>query len=306
MISFTELSLRGGEAMTKKIAREIPNADVEEISDIIASFCALSEEMCDTSVAISHYGECLLVRIFDMGRYSFVYPIAVTDNADSSAAVNEIRLYAIKEEIPLVFSDVPSECLGELISLFRYADASAEDAERSSYRVSIKNECDLLEEIPNFEHGGLVFDAITENDAAEYAALCRDLEVNRFWGYDYRADVSNPADSYFFENATSEFYRGASVTLAIRERENFIGEATLYAFDFLGSAECGFRIAKEYQGRGFGRTTLDSLVKIARGLGVIELRATVMEQNLISVNLVSSVLEEYAREDGKIYYKSKI
>lgn len=304
MISFTELSPLNKEKLAEKCAREIAGADIEEITDIIFSFCELCEDECDTCVAISHYGDCLLARIFDMGRYSFVYPIALTDTADAASAVNEIRLYAMKEEIPLVITDVPAECLGELVSSFRYSDVSAEDAERSSYRVHLKNECDLLEEIPYFEHGALVFDEITDDDAEAYAALCRDLEVNKYWGYDYRADMSSPEDSYFVDNARSEFYRGASVTLAVRYNGKFIGEATLYAFDFLGAAECGFRIAKEYQGCGFGRATLEALIKIAQNVGLIELRATVMKENLVSVNLVSSVLDEYSRNDGKIYFKT--
>ena len=302
MISFTELYAEGADELTDVCSRDIASADADEISEIIASFCELIDENPDTGVGISTFSGCLLVRIFDMGRYSFVFPISLTDESDPYAACDRIRAYSIKEEIPLVFTDVPAEALGELVAMFRHVDASAEDRERSSYRVSVKSECDFLDDVPTLEARGIVLDKLLPSDAKEYAALCRDTEVNKYWGYDYRADIDSPSDSYFVENAYSEFNRGTSLTFAVRCDGKFVGEAVIYAFDLSGGAECGFRIAKSMQGKGLGRKTLSALIDVAENIGLTELRATVMEENTKSVNLISSVMNEISREAGKIHY----
>ena len=306
MISFTELCASNFDKIASSLASEISGADIDEINEILTSFEELSSEEVDTSVAISHSNGCLLVRIFDFGRYCFVYPIALVDDADEVEAVNQIRLYAIKEEIPLVFSDTPGECVGNLVSTFRYTEASAEDREASSYRVTVKSECSLLDEIPTLEYDELTLSAISDTDFADYATLCRDFEVNKYWGYDFSEDSSDPDDPYFLETAQSELSRGVAASFALRLDGEFIGEALLYAFDFLGGAECGFRILKEYQGRGLGKATLEALLNIAERIGLVELRATVMEQNTVSKCLISQYMDEVSRADGRIYYKLEI
>ena len=218
MISFTELCSQNAKETIASVSRGIPSADIDEISEIIESFVELSSEDIDTSVAISHSHGCLLVRIFDFGRYCFVYPIALTDDADEALAIDQIRLYAIKEEIPLVFSDTPAECVGNLVGAFRHTEASAEDREASSYRVTIKSECSLLDEIPTLEYGNLTLSAIFDTDLADYATLCRDFEVNKYWGYDYREDLINPTNLDFCRMVQDDFEARRCLNFAVRHQ----------------------------------------------------------------------------------------
>ena len=290
MLSFKILN----EENTEEIIGSFTEGDSEYLREIVESFLEDEDE-----VAISFCDGCLLVRIFD-GEYSFVYPIALTEDADPLSACDKIRLYAIKEEIPLVFLDVPCEELGSLLCEYRHASVDASDPDRESYTVRPLTEAALLEEIPTLDFDTLVLDGLTAADDADYARLSRDDETNRFWGYDYREDNPDPKDGFFREEAEGEFYRGVSMPFAVRVNGRFIGETTLYAFDYRGGCEIGIRILPEHRRKGCAGRILEGIFESARSLGLTELRATVLKENSRSVALCNKYFEDRT-EDGNTY-----
>ena len=183
MISFTILDENSREGIVKSIMDSMPDADGDYLSDIIDS---LLEDEGEIAVSNSH--GCFLIRIFD-GEYSFVYPVELTEEADPGEACDEIRLYAMKEEIPLVFCDVPCDSLGELISGYRHMSIDASDPDCEAYTVRMHTEATLIDEIPTLDFGEITLDALTEEDDGDYARLSKDEETNKFWGYDYTADI---------------------------------------------------------------------------------------------------------------------
>ena len=210
MISFKILTEESAEELFGEICSAIPDTDGEFLSENIDMM--LDDE---SEYALSHSDGCLLVRIFE-GEYSFAYPIAMVDDAEPMAAVEQIRLYAIKEEIPLVFCDVPAEELGSLITKFRHASIDATDPDNECYTVRIMSEVAMLDNIPIVNGPAEVcLTPITEADDELYFALATDLDTNKYWGYDYREDEPNPEKAYFRENSSAEFSRGTAISLAV-------------------------------------------------------------------------------------------
>ena len=78
----------------------------EEISTFSEIFASLNvDEDIEYAFAISN--GCALVRIFDMGRYLFLFPIPLSEEFDLRAAVFAIAEYSKIQEILLTCSDVP-------------------------------------------------------------------------------------------------------------------------------------------------------------------------------------------------------
>ena len=286
MISFRIFS--GESEIIDEILTVVPEADREEVEQILFSFSDYSDGSIE--VAVSAANDCLLLRIFD-GEYLFPYPVALTDKADARAASDEIRIYSVKEEIPLTFIDVPSEELGELCSLFCHAEAEAEDEERDSYTVRIMTEAALLDEIPSAFCGEISLSALSGADKDAYARLANDAETNKYWGYDVSADNPNADGEYFLRTAYEEFARGVALSLAVRQGEKFVGEAVIYAFDMQGGAECAIRLLPEYRGKGIATRALDLLFEIGEKIGLLRLYSTVHNENKASLRLFSEKMK---------------
>ena len=132
--------------------------------------------------ALSVSSSCALIRIFDMGRYYFAFPYALDGDADVATAIDEVCEYTMREEIPLVFTDVPSDSLSSLVG-FRHIDIDAEDKMCETYRVRIKTECEIASEIPSAAWGRVELNSLSESDIPLYAELCKDENVNKYWYY---------------------------------------------------------------------------------------------------------------------------
>ena len=299
MISFLELNADNAEPLIAGLSEG--KAELfDDISEIVLSF--LEEISEEVGFAFCRLDDMLLVRIFDGGEYIFVYPIALSDTADEASALEAIRLYAVKEEIPLVFCDVPEESLSAIDEAFRFSEAYAEDDEGESFRVRVLTEISRAVDIPEVGDGTLTLRPLTEEDIPDYARLCRDAELNKYWGYDYRADAREPSDEYFYDVAMRALDDGVALSLAVDLEGKFVGEATLWGFDLKGGCKLGFRILPEWQRRGFGKRTLARLLELCSELGIRVALASVMKENAPSIAVVEKVMAFCRQEDGINYY----
>lgn len=264
----------------RKFAEKYP-----DVRDLLSDFSGAEDDAFFFTVACG----CLVVRVFSYGRVSFLFPLELAGDADVFTAVEEVRRYATLEEVPLVFLDVPPERLGDLLCGFRHADVDAETPDASSYRVRIKTECELLDEFPEIAFGTVLLDALTDADAGSYGRLCRDETVNRLFGYDYREDYPDATDVTFLTLAREEFSHGSALVFAVREKTGgeFLGEATLYAFDGRGGAFFAVRLLPEWQRRGFAADAVSAMAEFAASLGMHELTGECRAENLPSVALFS-------------------
>ena len=299
MISFKVVTEENKDLILSVFSESLSEAQFSDMSDFVSSF-DLSDE--DTEIALSFFCGCLLVRIFDMGRYFFFFPTPILENADVHSAVLAVGEYAMREEVALTFCGVMSEDFPYL-SGFRHMDIDAEDSAASSYRVRIKTECEFLEEIPHVAGERVKLRELLPEDIPLYAELCKDENVNKYWGYDYKEDVFSPEDSYFFENAALEFSRGVAFSMAVDFGGEFIGECTLYAFDGRGGAEFSIRLLPEFHGKGLGSEAVGLIFDAARQVGLIRLFAKVSEKNAASVAMLSHYSKPDLCTDGTLKFE---
>ena len=297
MISFTVLDSNNIREMTDSLAALY--GDGEYIGEILESFIDPDRE-----VGVGHGCGCRLVRLFD-GGYSFVYPIPLSDDADELLAIDEIRLYAIKEEIPFRITDLPEDSLDAVSEKYLHVSVDYYDDEREAYEISVLNEA-CREDIPTIEFEGLTLDRLTSADDKLYTELCTDPDTNRFWGYDYRNDNPNPNEDYFRLECEGEFDRGVSIPFALRLGGDFVGEATLYAFDYLGGCQVAIRVLPKYRRMGVADRVLQAIKAHGGAIGLHYIRAEVMANNLPSVSLCKKHYESFTEEDGIYKFINKI
>ena len=304
MISFKILTEESFDEILASVYENIPDADRVFASDNVKILLENDDE--DVEYAITSSNGCLLTRVYDE-EYYFYYPLPLCDGANKLKAAMEIREYAVKEEIPLVYTDVRREDVGELVTCFRHVNIDSQNYRNDFYTVRVQNELMLLDEQPSYTSFlGITVNPFTEDDDEDYFRLCTDKSSNEYWGYDYSQDEPNPEKSYFREIAEGEFCRGAALCLAVRSMGVFIGEATLYYFDFMGGCECAVRILPEYRRQGNGIKTLRALNNLAKHMGLTHLKASVDKSNTASIIMTEKFFPRVGEMDGRIKFDRKL
>ena len=292
MISFKPYEQGNKEKLYEYALSQCENADTELLSELFEYI----EEFSESDPAICVCDGCLCIRFFE-GEYVFPSPVALLDGADEVAVVKKIKEYAIKEDIPLVLTDLSEALLYEITPLFRLTDTECIDEEEGIYTLRALTEISGLAEIPSVGSGDVSLTELRDSDEDHYKLLVEDEKNNEFWGYDYREDFPSEECGYV-SMALSELEKGVSASFAVRYREKLCGEAILYAFDLTGGCECALRLLPEYQGRGIAANALELLIKTAKIIDVKRLSAHIDERNTRSINLFKKHFNFAERTEG--------
>ena len=170
--------------------------------------------------------------------------------------------------------------------------------------MDIENILSTIDQIPTLHSDRLTLDAICDEDAAAYGRLCTDDVRNRYWGYDYREDLTAPTDLDFCRMAQDDFELRRCLNFAVRHNGTFVGEVVLYRFDNRGGAEIGIRILSDYAGYGYGREAAQTAIHWALyGLGMLRIRAKCFRQNEASVKMLSAVMKQTREDDQMLYFE---
>ena len=255
------------------------------------------------SLAAAYGDDILYVRIYDTERYLFPMPFMLSDDADLRAACMLLARYTVREMIPLIISDVPREDVDFISEIFPHIDAWCYEDDEDSFAIKVNSECDMLDSVPMLEHDGIILGEILDTDKELYARLCRDRELNKYWGYD--VDVDNPegVSDYYLDVVRREFNDGVALTLAVRENGTFVGEAVIYDFDYLGGASVAVRILPENHGRGLGGRALVALTRLAAKIGLARIRSEILNVNAASVTMAAKVMNKVGSDENKTYFE---
>ena len=281
-------------------ALSVPNDLAPDALEIILGLAECSDGY--DSVAFSYLDEVLYVRVYDGEKYLFPLPFMLTETADAQGACVNLAAYSVREMIPLIITDVPRDELEFISSVFPHIDAYTYEDDDDSFFIKVNNECDMISDVPTFELDGIVLDELCDGDREVYAELCRDRELNRFWGYD--ADEDNPDGNadFYLDVARREFADGIAITLAVREGGKFVGEATVYGFDYRGSASIAVRILKGSHSRGLGSRATKALISLAKSIGLSRLSAEILNENEASVRMTEKFMSLESRTETKTYF----
>lgn len=275
------------EGITEKLG--VPSELSEDALEIILglSECADGE----TSVAFCYLDEVLYARVFDGERYLFPLPFMLSDRADAEASCLNLAAYSVREMVPLIITDVPRDEIAFLQSVFPHIDAFTYEDDDDCFFVKVNNECDMLTELPSVQHEGLVLDALCDSDKERYAELCRDRDLNKYWGYDADSDNPDGDADFYLAVPRREFNDGVAITLAVREGDELVGEATVYGFDFRGAASIAVRVLSGCHSRGIGSRATAALIKLAKEIGLSTLKAEILNENEVSIKMTSKFMD---------------
>ena len=138
----------------------------------------------------------------------------------------------------------------------------------------------------------LIIDDITEKDKQAYFDLYTDEQLNRWWGYDYREDLGEnaPTPEYFYSFMQELKAKKEEYSFAVRLDDKMIGELVLYNFTPDYSAEIGFRLFKDYHGKGYAYESANALKEYAmNSLGVKCLKSRCFKVNAPSKRLIEKL-----------------
>ena len=253
----------------------------------------------------AEYAGCLSLCLSEEGRYAFTYPTPLDDTGDADAFLDRLDAYVLAEEVPLVLTETPRECLPALRSRYRHIESAPLDDENVYVLVRAVTEAEELDDCPTLYGARVVLAPLADEDALPYATLCRDDETLRYYGYDVRREIGDGReDTCFLDAARGEWERRRTLPLAVRFRDRFVGEILLYGFDARGGASVAVRLLPGERGRGFASDALGTLLSYAKDtLGLLRVRAQVREENLPSLRLFDRFMNRTEHRSGSVFYE---
>ena len=268
----------------------------EEIRDLLEGYYDLEGEDGHAEVAVAVSSGCFLIRVYQYD-YAFLCPIPISYGASISAAADEIRKYAIKEELSLVFIDVYTDDVSEVSEPFRFVEVQPMDESGEVFVVAPETEAAQIGGLPVVEGERIVLDSIDEGDVSDYARLCRHHDVNKLYGNDYREDYGDAPDESFLSRTQFEEQAGISMPFAIRYEGRFAGEAVIFGFDYIGGAKVAIRLLPEFWGKGIGSEALELLVEVAKEIDLKYISTAVKKENASSIAMTRKYMN-YKCDEG--------
>jgi RimJ/RimL family protein N-acetyltransferase len=269
---------------------------LEEIRDLLEGYYDLEGDDGHAEVAVSVSSGCFLIRVCQY-EYAFLCPIPISEGASISAAADEIRKYAIKEELYLVFIDVYADDVSEVSEPFRFVKAHPMDESGEVFAVVPETEAAQIGGLPVVEGERVVLNSIGEDDISDFARLCRHREVNKLYGNDYRDVYGDAPDGSFLFRTKFEEQAGISMPFAIRYEGKFAGEAVIFDFDYVGGAKVAIRLLPEFWGKGIGSETLELLVEVAKEIDLKRISTSVKKENTSSIAMTKKYMN-YKCDEG--------
>ena len=172
------------------------------------------------------------------------------------------------------------------------------------YNIAVKRTFDSLSELPVIHTERLVLKEVADEDAAAFAAMDKDDELNRYWGANWRDYApKNPSDKWFLKDIRSDFKKKRELPLGIYFENALVGEVVLHRFGYQSEAEIGMRVMRPWQGRGFAREALLGLMEYGFcKLGLERIEACAYKENAPSVYALKSAGMRPCGEDNEKQY----
>lgn len=172
------------------------------------------------------------------------------------------------------------------------------------YNIAVRRSIDALSKLPRMETERLVLKEIPDEDAAAFAQLARDDELNKYWGYDWRACAPKRlTDRWFLKDVRNDFKQKNELPLGVYFEGTLVGEVVLHNFGYAAEAEIGMRILPAYQGRGFAREALLGLMEYGfMKLSLDRIEAKCYKENAVSAYTLKSAGMRPCGEDEVFQY----
>jgi hypothetical protein len=242
-------------------------------------------------------GEMLVIHVEKaLKRYEGVYPTLFSYFARK---VGE----ELGKTIKFVNREDDSGDMGLRISKTQYHPAVL----NHKYLVHINSPAKKLPPNTVLRGEKILLTEIRESDKHAYTLLNTDVENNKFWGYDYREDLSLIGEitlDTFYDSVVYDNAVGDSINFAVRESEGgeLIGEVILWNFTSRGYAEVGCRLFKDFQGKGYGKAAFTLVTDFAEKVLQVSVRARCFKENVPSCKTITSSGFVLSHSDDKYFF----
>lgn len=179
---------------------------------------------------------------------------------------------------------------------------------KNKYVVRVKTPFDFISPPIYIKTERLTIEDVTEKDKEVYARICKDDDLNAYYGYDYREDLNGcePTADYFYGFMQSLKDKKEEYSFAVKKDGEIVGELVLYNFNYRGEAEIGFRFLREYQGAGYAYESASALVRYATEVcGATAIACRAYKKNLPSLSLIKKLGFEKVRETEEMCFFRK-
>ena len=278
-------------------------AEAQNLTDYVNNAFRLGQVggmVCDGNKVIGvsfgeRIGDTLIVHVEKADRnYQGVYPYLA--NAFASAfAVDGVK-----------FINREEDCgdMGLRISKLQYHPIEVKEKNF----VKVKTLFDGLVDMPTLITERLEISYLQSGDIDEYYKLYTDQALNKYWGYDYKNDLSSdPTPQDFYDFALSLRQKREELSFAVRLKGKMIGELVAYNFGYQADCEVGYRFFSEHHGKGYAVESAKALLDYIFGtLKANKTYTRCFKQNTPSHNLAIKLGYTQTREDQTHYYFEKI
>lgn len=277
----------------------------------------------------AQYAREVLSEAWDIGL-----TVGYVQNADGIIAlcVGEVRrdtlyvhiekaLYSVKGSYQAIVNSFTKAMAKDDVQYVNREDDAGDEGLRKSkmsynpiallnkYCVIVDNvSCRLKEHDVTFESERLTYMPFAKDTMDAYTALATDDENNRLWGYDYRDDLQGEkADAtHFWKMLSADRESAQEFSFAVREKQSgkVVGELVARNFDGAFGCEIGARIARDFQGKGYGKEAFGAFANQLFALGIYRLSAKAYKQNCPSQKMIEqSGFTKVDEDDEFVYYQ---
>ncbi len=175
------------------------------------------------------------------------------------------------------------------------------------YTLIPRRVIESLEAPPELTSERLHLRPVADCDCHTYAALARDLERNRLWGWDWRNDWTgegDPRDKWFLELARNDFAARREIALGIYLPDGALaGEAVYHNFTYDNTVELGVRLLPAYEHQGYAAEAMRALSDYALCFwGLEKVLAKCYRENLASQAMLKRAGLRPHHEDATFYW----
>lgn len=264
--------------------------------NLCIGYIEIDGKMAGISVAEKR-GNTLIVHIEKaLKNYEGIYPTLASETVKNFAS-NEI-----------VFINREEDCGDEglRISKTRYRPIEIKEKHVFTPLTAI----DFIPSELEIKTDRLTITEIRKTDKDEYYRLYMDDELNKYWGYDYREDLSNnkPSPDYFYNFSRQMIRTKEEYSFAVRLGGKFIGELVVWNLELNGTVETGFRLLKEYHKKGYAKESLLGLIDYLKNeLKVKTIKSRCHKKNQPSYNLLTRLgYTVYSEDLDWLYFIKRI
>ena len=177
------------------------------------------------------------------------------------------------------------------------------------YAVTPRRVIEELEAPPELLTERLLIKPIPDADVHPYGRLARDLERNRYWGWNWRTawtGEGDPRDTWFLEIARTDFAKRIELDLGLYLGDELVGECVFHNFTYDNTVELGVRLLPEHEHNGYATEAMRAMADYALCYwGLEKVVAKCYRDNLPSKKMLLASGLRPDHEDDTFFYFSR-